>query len=960
MTTQPYRFDADRIEILQHADGSSHILIWGSAIDPDADEDNFELTINEKPYPVRVRRMENPAINPEPGSRPGYVMRIEVPAKLQPEEMEVLTLSYNGKETKTFPQDFLRASWNKKGFDFSVDLLDVRKNKLLIGGWMMAVDPEDLKVEVIDANGDRIKDARVTMNTRFDVRRFYFVQTEKLTGYNVSIKDADKIAMPVALRVSNSKEEWLLPTVPNQFPEPEPEEIPEPEPPAPPKRTPITIAKGGLRRIKHLILPPKEIPQPEPETPAEETPVPETPAETAANESAARPAEEQAAEEVPAAAEPAKEMSSEETASEQTPSEDTADVNAAALEQEQAVKETVEAVEEDFNDQYNRWFEKHRTKEEELARQRKEHFAYSPLISLIVAAYNTPIDLLEKMIDSVKEQTYSNWQLCIADGSTNDTVETWLKAHPDEKISWTRLHDNLGISGNMNAAADLARGDVIALYDHDDFLEPDALYEVVKAFNEHDYDYVYTDEDKYEDSTGRYVGPNFKPDYSPALLQSTNYVCHFLAMKKEAYDRAGGTLRSEYDGAQDFDLMLRLMDVTKPEKVGHIPKILYHWRMHDGSTALDADSKLWAYDAGGRALEDWARRNHNHGKILETDIPGHYHMRFDVPSQPKISIIIPNKDLADDLDFCVSSIEKMSDYRNFEIIIVENNSEKRSTFKKYRELKRKYKNVRVVTWRKPFNYSAINNFGVKYAKGDYLLFLNNDTEAIDSHLLAEMLGQAVQPNVGAVGAKLYYEDGTLQHNGIVIGHAGVAGHGLIGQTDENINYRVRTTYNVSAVTGACMMVPKKVFEEVGGFREDLPVAYNDVDLCLRIREAGYWIVQNPFAIMFHYESRSRGYEDTPEKLARFENDVRKMYDLWPDVLRSPDPFYNPNFDINKVSYQLRDDDEINSWINPVFLGDAYYTAGTIRPPKPTKEQMERLSKVSHLQKYLKNQPNSGK
>ncbi|MBD5424227.1 MAG: glycosyltransferase [Allobaculum sp.] len=980
-----YRFDADRIEIFTHPeDNSSYILIWGAAMDSESEDDVFEMAINDYRIPVRVRRLENPSLDPRPGARPGYVLRAEIPSILEigPKQLETLDLAYNHKEVKRFEKPFLMASINSRGLVCPVDMVDVRKNKLLLGGWVVCL--EEVQLEVLDAHG-QVLDANLTLSNRFDVRRFYFVQNEHLFGYHASIKNADQIAMPVSLRITAPKtgHEWIIPTAPekppieevkevvleesetdlnppaqekslqestlvkqeapteisletpepfletplsNQEPTldsqpiPAPEANPLPTPPAP-HRTPLSLARGVKRRVSAVIDEQKERFEAHNERIDKERMIREgIPLKPEPNPL------------YPGPTPPARQ-----------------DLILPTLEEtslkDQEVVASVEEIEEDFNDQYNRWFLENCTKEDVLAKQRRFHFKKHPKVSLIVAAYNTPIDLLEKMIDSVRQQTYDNWQLCIADGSTTNEVSDYLKANPDPKISWTKLSKNLGISGNMNAAADLATGEIIALYDHDDFLEPDTLYEVIKAFNEKDYDVVYTDEDKYEDSTGRYVGPNFKPDFSPALLQSTNYICHFLAIKREAYERAGGKLYPEFDGAQDFDLVLRLMDSTTPDKIKHIPKILYHWRMHDGSTALDADNKTWAYDAGERALEAWIARNQNHGKIMKTEIPGHYHVRFEAPEKPLVSIIIPNKDHIDDLEFCLQSLENHSSYTNYEVIVVENNSEKKTTFYKYKELRRRYPNMRVVMWRKPFNYSAINNFGVRRAKGDYLLFLNNDTEALDPYLIEEMLGQAMQPNVGAVGAKLYYEDGTFQHNGVIIGHSGVAGHALSGQSDINLNYRVRTVHNVSAVTGACMMVPKKVFKEVGGFNENLPVAYNDVDLCLRIRQHGYWIVQNPFAMMYHYESRSRGYENTPEKQARFENDVRKMYALWPDVLRMSDPFYNPNLDITNVTYKLRKPEEINRYINPVFLGESYYTAGTIRPSKPTQAQLDYLEKM---------------
>lgn len=593
-----------------------------------------------------------------------------------------------------------------------------------------------------------------------------------------------------------------------------------------------------------------------------------------------------------------------------------------------------------FNDEYNAWFLAHRSTPEQLEWQRSHPLEIKETVSLIVAAFNTPIDLLEKMVNSVKEQTYPYWELCIADGSTNDEVENWLKAHPDPKIKWTRLTKNYGISGNMNAAADLATGSYIALYDHDDFLEPDTLYSVMKEFQDHGYDFVYTDEDKYEDSTGRYVGPNFKPDFSPALLRSTNYICHFLTIRKDVYDRAGGKLFSEYDGAQDYDLVLRLMDTCEVDKIGHIARILYHWRMHGGSTALDSESKVWAYEAGERALLDWSKRKGLECRMLDSEVRGQYHMVYPTPGDPLISIIIPSKDHIGDLSVCLDSLAWMK-YRNFEILVIENNSTDPKTFEGYKKLEKEHPNLRVIRWEHPFNYSAINNFGVQHARGDYLLFLNNDTEALRDDLLSEMLGQAMLPGVGAVGAKLYYDNDTIQHNGVIIGHSGVAGHALIGQPGNADNYRIRTLHDVSAVTAACMMMPRKVFEEVGGFNEEFAVAYNDIDLCLRIRKAGYWIIQDPFAIMYHYESRTRGYEDNDEKKARFEKEVRHMYETWPDELRSEDPFYNKNLDLTSITYQLRKDDEVNPYINPDFLGEAYYSAGTIRPERREKSASDK-------------------
>lgn len=844
-----YSLVIDKLEIIPDRHVGKSIILWGWAIDTYGGDDHekFTVYVNGKKVPFRVRRTPRDDVSrwyaaAKNNNHPGFIIRADV----EDQTIDSIELQVNDHEPKTLSASYIKEAWNPEGFDISFDFYYEKPGWISAGGWIFCVDPEKLKLEVLDAKGQPVKKAKIATGVRFDVERAYFVKEEAVCGFSISIKQSPLPPMPLSLKVVSGARSWTVP-----------------------------IRKGeGASRSWFKYLTPSKIKH----------------GLRYLKTNGIRP-----------------------------------------LLGKISFHTRAKAV--DFNDEYNQWFRAQRTSKAELDRQRAHHFEKRPLISLIVAAYNTPIDLLEKMIDSVREQTYDNWQLCIADGSTNDKVEQYLSAHPDPKISWCRLEDNLGISGNMNAAAALANGDYIALYDHDDFLEPDCLYEVVKAINEKEYAFIYTDEDKYEDASGRFVGPNFKPDISPALLEATNYICHFLAVRRDVYDQVG-ELRSEYDGAQDFDLVLRLMDIVKPEDVHHIPRILYHWRMCEGSTALNADSKKWAYTAGERTLKDWLKRNHLPGKIIETGVPGHYHIRFEPQGNPLVSIIIPNKDHASDLRICVDSIMRRMHYRNFEVIVVENNSTEPETFEEYDHLKKDYANLRVLEWNHPFNYSAINNYAVKHANGDYFLFLNNDTEMINEWLLDEMVGQAQRDNVGAVGAKLYYEDGTIQHNGVIIGHSGVAGHALIGQTDASVNYRVRTTHDVSAVTAACMLVSRKVFEEAGGFNEDLAVAYNDIDFCLRIDRLGYRIVQDPFAVAFHYESRTRGYEDSAKKKARFEKEVRKMYSLWPDELRSEDPYYNPNLDLTGITYGLRTKGEVNPYINPTFLKEDYYTAGTIRPKRP--------------------------
>lgn len=553
---------------------------------------------------------------------------------------------------------------------------------------------------------------------------------------------------------------------------------------------------------------------------------------------------------------------------------------------------------------YYLWYFTQQADKDTLKKQRKTKFEYEPKISLIVAAYNTPINFFQDMIDSVKSQTYPNWELCIADGSDNDSLEEYIKNEKDKRIKYRKLEKNAGISANMNAAAELATGDYITLFDHDDFIEPDALFETVKAINETHAPVIYTDEDKYSQEKGIYCDPNLKPDFSPDLLLSTNYICHMLTISREAWEKAG-PLHSEFDGAQDYDLVLRLMDLYKPEQIVHVAKPVYHWRMHMNSTAMNAGSKTWAFDAGKRALEAWMERNDIEGTVSNTKYPGYYELRRKILNNPKVSILIPNKDHTGDLDKAIRSFEKNSTYRNFEIIVIENNSTEEKTRQYYDKIQKEFSNVKVVVWDGPFNYSAINNFGAKYATGDYFLLLNNDTELISPDLLESMLSYAQREDVGAVGAKLLFFDDTIQHNGVVAGLGGIAGHVFSTEPDDASSYLKFTASDVSIVTAACLLVSRKVFEEVGGLNEDLQVAFNDVDFCLKIRKAGYLIVQDSFVKMHHYESKSRGSEDNPQKRSRFENEERYMIREWSDVLYKEDPFYNKNWTLGNGFHFLR-------------------------------------------------------
>ena len=403
---------------------------------------------------------------------------------------------------------------------------------------------------------------------------------------------------------------------------------------------------------------------------------------------------------------------------------------------------------------YNEWFGRHRITEEELETQRKHKFDFEPKISILVPTYNTDLNMLHEMIDSVISQSYSNWELCIADGSQgNDVLEKELLeySNKDSRIKVTFLEKNQGISGNTNGALELATGEFVGLLDHDDVVEPDLLYEVVKTLQDREIEALYTDEDKVNETLTEYSDPNFKPDFSIDLLRSHNYITHFFVVKRQIISEIGG-FRSEFDGSQDYDLIFRC--VEKAKKVGHVSKPLYHWRMCEGSTAEDPRSKMYCYDAGKRAIEAHLSRCGIDAKVeyAGENLWGLYHTKYTVKDNPLVSVVIANMDHVKDLDKCIRSIQKNSTYKNVEFVIVENNSQKKETFEYYKEIQAEYDNVKVLTWEREFNYSAINNYGVKNADGEYILLLNNDTELITPDAIEEMLGICQRSDVGFVGA----------------------------------------------------------------------------------------------------------------------------------------------------------------------------------------------------------------
>ena len=528
--------------------------------------------------------------------------------------------------------------------------------------------------------------------------------------------------------------------------------------------------------------------------------------------------------------------------------------------------------------------------------------------SVLVPLYNTPEKFLKEMIESVEAQTYKNWELCLADGSDSEhsfVGEICKKyADKDERIKYEKLEKNLGISENTNACIRMATGEYIALFDHDDLLHPSALYEVMRAICEHGADFIYTDENTFSEEARDAYNPHFKPDFSPDTLRSYNYICHLSVFSRELLDSVG-YFRSEYDGSQDYDLILRLTE--KAKKVFHIRKILYYWRAHKNSVAQDVGAKPYTVTAAKKALAAHLERCGLKGEVLDSSVPTTYHIKYEIDGNPLISIIIPNKDHTDDLEVCLKSLYEKSSYKNFEVIIVENNSTEKETFEYYEVLSQKHSNIKIVTWEGNFNYSAINNFGVNYAKGEYILLLNNDVEILNDNCLEEMLMFAQRKDVGAVGAKLYYSDDTVQHAGVILGLGGTAGHAHkhFNRTHPGYMARASIAQNLSACTAACLMMRRDVFDEVGGLDESFAVAFNDVDLCMKIRKKGYLIVFTPYAELYHYESKSRGNDSTPEKLERFRGEIDRFKEKWQKQLDDGDPYYNPNLTLTRDDFSLK-------------------------------------------------------
>ncbi|MDO4438551.1 MAG: glycosyltransferase [Eubacteriales bacterium] len=651
---------------------------------------------------------------------------------------------------------------------------------------------------------------------------------------------------------------------------------------------------------------------------------------------------------------------------------------------------------------YSDWYEKTLITAEELEMQRNNwrelEFDQSyPKFSIVIPTYNTPEKYLRMLYDSIKAQTYPIFEVIIADGSEKNHTEveriTAEYSKADDRFIYSRLEKNLGIADNTNAGLKLASGDYIVLCDHDDELTPYALYEVAKAISINPCaEFIYTDEDKVDFEGKTFFEPHFKSDFNIELLNTVNYFCHLSVIKRELLEKIGG-FRNEYDGAQDYDLFLRcaeeLVKKTEPkldkyrayvmekgfknidnlekciseieaatglsakavkeltegrftsEFIVHIPKVCYHWRCHNLSTAADPSAKLYAFEAGKKAISDHYKRSDiDFGYVDDGVTYGFYHTKYtdkagniinklyeENGKLPKLSILIPNKDHIEDLDKCIRSIVLNSNYRNLEFIVIENNSTEDKTFEYYNKIENnpvfylldengtaveEHKGIediaiKVVYWKGEFNYSAINNFGAKAAEGKYLLLLNNDVELIDPDSLLEMYGLLRRKDIGIVGARLLYEDDTIQHAGVVVGIGGIAGAVFVGAQDGTDTYmhRMMCTQDYSSVTAACLMTKREAFDTVGGLTEELKVAFNDIDYCMKVRKLGLRCVYDPYVTFHHYESKSRGLEDTPEKIKRFNSEIVEFASRWGEILENGDPYYNPNLSLGRADFGLR-------------------------------------------------------
>ncbi len=535
-------------------------------------------------------------------------------------------------------------------------------------------------------------------------------------------------------------------------------------------------------------------------------------------------------------------------------------------------------------------------------------YPYQPLLSVVMPTYNTSPKFLKKAIDSVINQSYGNWELCIADDDSTDEDTLHLLREYREKYDnifvYFRSH-NGHISKATNTALGLAKGEFVAFLDHDDMLAPHALAEVVKVLNANkDLKLIYSDEDKIDEEENRY-DPHFKSGWNPDMFFSQNYISHLTVLKKEVLDRIKG-LRVGYEGAQDYDLLLRSLSEIKESEIAHIEQILYHWRAILGSTALDASQKEYTAQAGLKALSDFFSNKDTDIEVHEGLAPGTYKVSYPLPlKQPLVTLLIPTRDGYDILSKCVESILAKTTYENYEIIILDNQTSDPETLEYFELLTAEHNNIRILEYDQPFNYSAINNFGVKHAQGEIIGLINNDVEVISDHWLSEMVQHALRPEIGAVGAMLYYDNDTIQHAGVIL-IGGVAGHShkYFKRGSSGYFYRLKIVQNYSAVTAACLLVRRELYLEVGGLEEEhLKVAFNDVDFCLKLGEKGYRNLWTPYVELYHHESISRGSEDTAEKMARAEKEVSYMQKRWSEQIKA-DLYYNSNLTKKHENFSL--------------------------------------------------------
>lgn len=557
---------------------------------------------------------------------------------------------------------------------------------------------------------------------------------------------------------------------------------------------------------------------------------------------------------------------------------------------------------------YVQWRAKHDLREADIERIRAmaRVLPYRPLVSIVMATYDTPDAYLRAAIESVRAQAYDVWELCIADDASTDarvraTLDTY--AAIDARIKIVKRPKNGHISEAMNSALAIATGEFVGFLDHDDLLTPDALFEMALVLCANpDADMIYSDEDKIDDS-GQRSEPHFKPDWAPDSFLSRMYTCHFGVYRRTMAQAIGG-FRIRFEGSQDHDFVLRLTETT--QRIHHIPRVLYHWRIHGSSTAGAAEAKPYAAIAGQRAVQEAIERRGEPGIVERSEIPGIYITRYTIRTSELVSVIVPTRDHGDDVDRCLTSIFANETYSNFEVVLVDNGSEDRASLATFERWARREARVRIERYDLPFNFSAINNFASNAASGTYLLFLNNDTEVISRDWMTALLEQAQRPSIGIVGGLLLYPDDTIQHAGVIVGLGGVAGHSQNGLHRDDPGYfgSVRAINNYSALTAACVMMRRTVFDEVGRFDETLAVAFNDVDLCLRVTAAGYRNVYLPHVKLYHYESKSRGAESTLEKRARFAREVALMERRWA-TRSAPDPYYNPHLSLTAPGYAIR-------------------------------------------------------